>query len=65
MTQQTLEKKVKKYIKEEEKLLKKSKLGRVPMILFKQKKVPLICKFATWILQKYKAQIDFQFFIND
>ena len=62
MEQKQLEKKVKKYIKEEEKLLAKHKLGRAPMVLFKQQKVPRICKLAIWILQKNKAVIDFQFF---
>ncbi len=64
MNQEKLQKTVKKYIKEEERLLAKYKLGRAPMILFRQKKIPLLCKFAILILQKYKAIIDWQFFIK-
>ena len=54
-------KKVEKFIKEEKRLLKKHKIKKVPFILFKQKKVPLICRLAVWIIQKYGAKIDFQF----
>ena len=65
MEQGQIKKKVSKYIKEEEKLLKKHKLGRVPILLFPKDKMPLTGKIAMWVLRRHKADIDFQFFIKD
>ena len=61
----TLQNKVKKYVEEEAKLLKKHKLARIPVIMFKQKKIPLTAKLASWILRRNNAIIDFQFSIRE
>ena len=65
MTQEKFKKKVEKYIKEENKLLKKHKLGKMPVILFPQNKIPLTGKIAMWFLKRNKAEANFQFLNKD
>lgn len=65
MKQEQMGKKVEKYIKEEERLLKKHKLGREPIIIFPGNKIPRVARLAMWIIRRHKAIIDFQFFTKD
>lgn len=59
---QAIKKDIEKYLKENEKLLKKYKLASRVVIAFpSRKKISLIIKLAMWFLNKKGAIIDTEF----